>query len=98
MEGKNIKDPIQIIANYGAMTSKQCAEYFPDLTTKVVDSKLRQGFRVGKLARRIDESCTTNRASYIYFDGSGRGSNREPEYCVVLRTLGKPLESIDGIY
>jgi hypothetical protein len=95
---ENKVDPIQTIANHGAMTSKQCAEYFPDLTAKVVDSKLRQGFRVGKLARRIDESCTTNRASYIYFDGSGRGSNREPEYCVVLRTLGKPLESVDGIY
>jgi hypothetical protein len=95
---ENKIDPIQIIANHGAMTSKQCAEYFPGCRPKDIDAKLRQGFRVGKLARRIDESCTNNRASYIYFDGSGRSSNREPEYCVVLRTLGKPLESVDGIY
>lgn len=95
---KNKLDPIQIIASHGAMTSKQCAEYFPGYRAKEIDAKLRQGFRVGKLARRIDESCTTNRASYIYYDGGGRSSNREPEYCVVLRTLGKPLESVDEIY
>lgn len=95
---ENIKDPIQIVATYGAMTAKQCSGYLPDMTPKIVDAKLRQAFRVGKLARRIDESCTTNRSSYIYFDASGRVSNREPEYCVVLRTLGKPLETTHEIY
>jgi len=95
---ENKIDPIQIIANHGAMTSKQCAQYFPGLSSKDVDAKLRQGFRVGKLSRRIDESCTTNRASYIYYDGSGTASNREPENCAILRTLGKPVEAVDGIY
>jgi hypothetical protein len=95
---ENVLDPIQIVAQHGAMTSKQCAEYLPSMTSKVIDAKLRQGFRVGKLSRRIDESCTTNRASYIYYDGSGTASNREPENCAILRTLGKPVEAVDGIY
>jgi hypothetical protein len=83
----NQMDPIQVVAQHGAMTSKQCAEYLPAMTAKIVDAKLRQGFRVGKLSRRIDESCTSNRASYIYFDGSGTASNREPEHCTILRNL-----------
>jgi hypothetical protein len=95
---ENKINPLQIIANHGSMTSKQCAEYFPNLSSKDIDAKLRQGFRVGKLGRRIDETDGASRKRYIYFDAHGRASNLEPEYCVVLRTLGKPVESIDGIY
>jgi len=91
-------DPLQFIANHGSLTSKQCAEYFPGLSSKDIDAKLRQGFRVGRLGRRIDETDGASRKRYVYFDANGRASSREPEYCVVLRTLGKPVESIDGIY
>jgi hypothetical protein len=95
---EKIKDPLQIIANHGSMTSKECAEYFPELTSKVIDAKLRQGFRVGRLGRRLDETDSARRKRYIYFDVNGRASSLEPEYCVVLRTLGKPVEIVDGIY
>ena len=95
---ETIKDPLQIIANHGSMTSKERAEYFPELTPKVIDAKLRHGFQIGRLGRRLDETDSARRKRYVYFDVNGRASSLEPEYCVVLRTLGKPVESVDGIY
>ena len=91
-------NPIQIVAEHGAMTSRQCAEYLPNMTIKIVDAKLRQAFRVGRLSRRIDESCVANRAGYIYYDGAGTASSREPEHCTILRNLGKHQEQEIGIY
>jgi hypothetical protein len=95
---EKIKDPMQIIANHGSMTSKECAQYFPELTPKVIDAKLRHGFQIGRLGRRLDETDSARRKRYVYFDVNGRASSLEPEYCAVLRTLGKPVESVDGIY
>jgi hypothetical protein len=90
--------PTDIVSKHGAMTTIQCLEYFPGSTKKLIDAKLRQAFRVGKLKRRIDESCSSNRASYIYYDSSGQAGSAEPEHCVILRTLGKPLEQTSEIY
>jgi hypothetical protein len=93
---ENKLNPIDVVAIHGAMTAKECALYLPDLTPKLVDEKLRKGFRAGRLARRLDESFRedgASRYSYIYFDPNGRASDLEPEYCSILRTLGKPLES-----
>lgn len=89
---------LEIVSRHGAMTTVQCMEYFPGASKKMIDSKLRQAFRVGRLARRIDGSCSSNRASYIYYDAHGRASDIEPEHCVILRTLGKPLEQTSEIY
>jgi hypothetical protein len=98
MKMDNLPDPIQFIAENGPMTSRQCAQLLPALTQKNVDDKLRQAFRVGKLSRRIDEESRTNRPSYVYFDANGRSSNKEPEHCTILRTLGKHQETEIGIY
>ena len=98
MEGKNIKDPVQLIADHGAMTARQLGFYLPEMTTKLIDAKLRYGFRIGRLGRRIDSTDRACRKRFIYYDVNGRASSREPEYCVILRTLGKPVEHVDGIY
>lgn len=89
---------LEIIVRHGAMTAAQCLEYFPNATKKMIDSKLRQAARVGRLKRRIDESCSSNRASYIYYDSDGRAGSVEPEHCIILRTLGKPMEHTSEIY
>ena len=98
---ENKLDPIEIVEIHGAMTAKECAIYLPDMTPKLVDEKLRKGFRAGKLARRLDETIKedgVSRHSYVYFDPNGSASDLEPEYCSILRTLGKPLESALEVY
>jgi hypothetical protein len=90
--------PTDIVSKHGAMTTLQCLEYFPGATKKLIDAKLRQAFRVGKLKRRIDGSCSSNRASYIYYDAHSQNGSAEPEHYIILRTLGKPLESACEIY
>ena len=91
-------DPLEIIAKHGAMTANECAKYLPNMNPFLVNKRLSRGYAQGKLGRRLDENRGFNQSQYIYFDICGKVGNREPEHCVILRTLGKPVEHVDGIY
>ena len=98
MKAQKKPDPVQIIAIHGAMTANECAEFLPDIPSSVVNSKLQRGVRLGKLGRRRNESHSDSRSQFVYYSVNGQISNREPEHYIILRTLGKPVEHVDGIY